>query len=84
MTSRSETLGSENLASRSSRDHRELLKQLDDLIRDLDQLDPPFLSWQAAISELERFIDSLEQHESYEFQRINSLFKQGAQSSSRS
>lgn len=73
--SESETQGFEDSAVRSSREHRELLRQLDDLIRDLDELDPPFRSWQAAISAVERFIDSLEQHEADELQRINSLPK---------
>ena len=72
------------LASESSREHRELLSQLDEIVRDLDQLEPPFPSWQAAIRAVEHFIDSLEQHESREIQRVNSLPPQGSESPDRS
>lgn len=47
-----------------------VLDQLDDLIEKLDQLEPPFSSWQSAVDRTEDFIGALEQHETDELHRI--------------
>jgi hypothetical protein len=57
----------------SSRDHHQLLARLDDLIQRLGQTEPPFASWQAAMDELESFVDLLEQHEEQEADSIERL-----------
>ena len=57
----------------SSHDHHQLLARLDDLIQRLGQTEPPFDSWQAAMDELESFVDLLEQHEEQEADSIGML-----------
>lgn len=57
----------------SARDHAQLLARLDDLISRLDQIEPPFASWQVAMNELELFVDLLEQHEERESECIETL-----------
>jgi hypothetical protein len=59
--------------SQSSRDHHQLLNRLDDLIGRLGKTEPPFASWQAAMDELESFVDLLEQHEEQEAESIERL-----------
>lgn len=54
-------------------DHAHLLTRLDSLIKELEELDPPFDSWQEAVAEVERFCDALEQHEEQESDCINWL-----------
>jgi iron-sulfur cluster repair protein YtfE (RIC family) len=51
-------------------DHASLLTQLDSLIEKLNELEPPFASWQEAIEQVERFIDVLDQHEEQESDSI--------------
>ncbi len=47
-------------------EHGPLLSQLDVLIDRLDELEPPFDSWQDAIGQVESFIESLDHHEEEE------------------
>ena len=54
----------------SSREHREIIGRLDDMLSRLAQPDPPFPSWQAAMKEVESFVDLLEEHESQENERM--------------
>jgi hypothetical protein len=63
----------EAVRRQSSRDHHQLLVRLDDLTSRLGQIEPPFASWQAAIDELESFVDLLEQHEEQESESIEML-----------
>lgn len=63
----------EAVRRQSGRDHHRLLCRLDDLIDRLAQIDPPFDSWQAAMDELEMFVDLLEQHEERESESIETL-----------
>ena len=57
----------------SDRDHSRLLERLDGLIDRLDQTEPPFASWQAAMEEVELFVDVLEQHEDQESESFEML-----------
>jgi hypothetical protein len=57
----------------SSREHEQLLQRLDDMLSRLAQPDPPFASWQAAMNEVEQFVDLLEEHESRESERIKAI-----------
>ncbi len=50
----------------SSSDHEKLFGRLDDLIERLNQPEPPFSSWEAAMQEVQLFVDVLEQHEEQE------------------
>jgi hypothetical protein len=61
------------MGKQSSRDRNRLFSQLDDLISRLNQLDPPFASWERAIEEVELFVDKLEQHENREAKSIHAL-----------
>ncbi len=47
----------------SKHGHEQLLEKLDDLTSRLKAPEPPFESWQAAIKEIEMFVELLEQHE---------------------
>jgi hypothetical protein len=60
----------EAMRSQASHDHKLLLHQLDALIEKLDALEPPFVSWQAAMAEVQNFADTLEQHESKESKNV--------------
>lgn len=51
---------------RALADHAHLLERLDGLILKLGELDPPFESWEQAVSEVEGFCGALEQHEEQE------------------
>ncbi len=55
------------------RDHRVLLDRLNDLVDRLDELEPPFESWQSAINEVESFVAALEQHEDHEAENVAML-----------
>jgi hypothetical protein len=57
----------------STSDHQQLLARLDDLIQRLNQTEPPFASWQAAMDEVEIFVNALEQHEEQESESIKIL-----------
>ena len=57
----------------AQRDHSSLLDQLDSLIARLDEVDPPFPSWEAAMGQFELFIVALEQHEDHELDSIEML-----------
>jgi hypothetical protein len=65
--------GSEDPHLGSSREHKELLERLDDMLSRLARPDPPFASWQAAMNEVEQFVDLLEEHESRESERIKAI-----------
>jgi hypothetical protein len=67
---------SESLAAtrrQTDRDHQQLLERLDDLVTRLNELDPPFISWQAAIEELELLTVLVEQHEDQESESLCAL-----------
>ncbi len=57
----------------ASHDRTLLLERVDALILDLDALEPPFESWQAAIDEVGLFLDTVEQHEDQESESIRAL-----------
>jgi hemerythrin-like domain-containing protein len=59
--------------TQSDHDHKHLLVRLDDLMARLNQTEPPFASWQAAMEEVELFVDVLEQHEERESESIKIL-----------
>ncbi len=61
------------MGKQSSRDRARLLAQLDDLMDRLIQLDPPFVSWQRAIQEVEAFVDLLGDHEAREIKSVQTL-----------
>jgi hypothetical protein len=50
----------------AAHDHEHLLVQLHGLIERLDELDPPFGSWEEAMEEVALFMVSLQQHEANE------------------
>ena len=55
------------------RSHRHLRTRLEDLISRLEELDPPFDSWQEAIEELHRFACVLEEHNHCERESLQML-----------
>ncbi len=57
----------------ASRDHRLLSDRLGDLVSRLDQLEPPFASWESAMDEVELFVVALEQHEDQEAESVEML-----------
>ncbi len=57
----------------STHDHSQLLSRADDLIARLNQTDPPFDSWQAAMDEVAILAEALEQHEENEMESIRML-----------
>jgi hypothetical protein len=57
----------------ASGDHDQLCERLDNLIERLDQVVPPFASWQNAMDEVELFVDALEQHEEQESETFKML-----------
>ena len=57
----------------AQRDHSLLITRLDSLISRLDEVDPPFASWEAAMEQFEMFIVALEQHEDQELDSIEML-----------
>jgi len=63
----------EAMRRQATHDHQQLLNQLDEFIAKLNALDPPFVSWQAAIEQVESFADTLEQHEEQESESILAL-----------
>jgi hypothetical protein len=67
------TSGSDDPRHCSSREHRELMGRLDDMLSRLAQTDPPFSSWQAAMKEVEQFVDLLQEHESHESERMQEI-----------
>tara|TARA_R110002049_G_scaffold50370_3_gene143100 strand:- start:143229 stop:143693 length:465 start_codon:yes stop_codon:yes gene_type:complete len=60
----------EAIQRQAARDHVQLLEKIDALIEDMNRLAPPFDSWQAAIDQVEWFVDLLEQHEEQESESI--------------
>ncbi|TWT80997.1 hypothetical protein CA13_24440 [Planctomycetes bacterium CA13] len=58
---------------KAEQDHNQLMKELEGLIDRLSQLDPPFDSWEAAISEVGLFAQRLDEHEAYECEHIEWL-----------
>ena len=63
----------EAIQSQSATEHIQLLDRLDELTRNLNELEPPFDSWQATIDQLEWFVDALECHEEQESASIEAL-----------
>lgn len=63
----------DELCCESSDDHDRLLDQLVVLSERLNQLEPPFVSWQRALEEFEQLVDAIESHEAYEAERIADL-----------
>lgn len=61
------------MGEQSSVDRGRLFAQIDDLMERLNQVDPPFNSWQQAMKEVEDFIDVLEQHENREVENMTKL-----------
>ena len=57
----------------AQRDHSSLIERLDSLNARLDEVDPPFPSWEAAMEQFELFIVALEQHEDHELDSIEML-----------
>lgn len=60
----------------AAHDHLHLLKRLDDLISRLNQVQPPFDSWEQAFREIDLFLDAMEQHEEQEDASITWLTPQ--------
>lgn len=63
----------EAVRRQSVHDHDQLLARLDNLINRLNELVPPFDSWQTAIDDVEMFVDLLEQHEEQESESVQML-----------
>ncbi|TWT91277.1 hemerythrin domain-containing protein [Stieleria varia] len=57
----------------TNHDHDVLGRRLQEFIDRLNQPDPPFDSWTAAIDELELIVDALEQHEDQESESLHIL-----------
>ena len=55
---------------RADADHSQMLKRVDSLSDRLNQIDPPFPSWTAAMREIESFVDELDRHEKEESDQI--------------
>ena len=58
---------------RASRDHDQLLDHIDQLIDRLSQTDPPFASWQVAMTEVQLFIEMIDRHEQQEYDGLAAL-----------
>ena len=65
----------DHLRSQSLNDHHLLGAHLDDLVDRLSETDPPFSSWQAAMKQVQGFIDRMEQHELTETRAIEALLQ---------
>jgi len=63
----------ETLKAHAQRDHAAMLNQLDELMQRLNQLDPPFCSWLAAMEEIEAFVSRLWQHERLESGYVSTI-----------
>lgn len=61
------------MSKQSSRDRERIFSHLDGLMDRLNQLDPPFVSWERAIEEVEEFVAVLEQHERREAKSIKTV-----------
>lgn len=70
------------MREQSVEDHRHLLADLDSLIARLNELDPPFVSWQSAMAEVEAFAATLEQHETQESKSVKAITQNEAGSNS--
>lgn len=73
LTSQMSSAQFSDLHGRSSSGHQDLLDELDSLISRLNDLEPPFDSWQTAMSEVSEFFDDLEQHEKQESESVAGL-----------
>ena len=69
--------------SQSAHDHNLLLSRLDDLMQRLNETEPPITSWQAAMDEIELFVDALELHEEQESESIKNLMPSDTDDSSK-
>ncbi|MCG8649412.1 MAG: hemerythrin domain-containing protein [Pirellulales bacterium] len=63
----------DQMCRQATHDHAQILLKLDDLIERLQQIDPPFASWQAAMNEVDLFVEYLEQHEEQESESLQAL-----------
>ena len=61
------------LRNQSSADHQHIMHRLDGLMERLNQLEPPFKSWLAAMGEVESFVSGLAQHEREESDTVAAL-----------
>lgn len=61
------------LERQSNCDHDRLLGRVDRLIERLNQLEPPFETWQQAMDEIESLVSLLERHEANEWDNLESL-----------
>jgi hypothetical protein len=61
------------LRNQSSADHQHIMHRLDGLMERLNQLEPPFKSWLAAMGEIESFVSGLAQHEREESDTVAAL-----------
>jgi chromosome segregation ATPase len=59
--------------TQSMHDRQRLLDQLNDLMNRLEQLDPPFASWQQATEEVDGLVGVLETHERREAANVEKL-----------
>lgn len=66
------------IRTESVRDRDELFSELDNLIDRLNQVDPPFDSWQRAVDEVRAMLNLVTRHEESEAANIQSLIS-GAQ-----
>jgi len=57
----------------AKREHQNLLARLDDLVNRLDQVEPPFESWQQAMDEMQELVNLFEHHEANEWESIEML-----------
>ena len=73
MTSQMSSAQITDLYGRTSLGHEQLLEELDDLLVRLNELEPPFDSWQSAMAEVGEFFDDLEQHEKQESESVAGL-----------
>ncbi len=63
----------EAIRRQTRRDHQQLAERLEELIARLNELEPPFVSWESAIDEVELFVIVLEQHEDQHVESFETL-----------
>ncbi len=63
----------DELSQASASDHSELLDRLAQLMERLNQLEPPYDSWQDALAEFEQIVVAIEDHEADESRQVAAL-----------
>lgn len=63
----------DELSQESTSDHSELLDRLAQLMERLNQLEPPYDSWQDALAEFEQIVVAIEDHEAEESRQVAAL-----------